>query len=673
MFTLLVSFVPLASSFAVAADPLENVAPVPGLFTSGGRDASMFARGFDPLRGETRSPVLDFHYTGNHSNYNQWANPRAQALFKVPDEVYIYDVPAAELDSDSATFTNISGYAKYAYEYSYSAVVLLVVNAGHAAGSGYVQWALNNSQNMVGLKRHYTTSFKVDTYGPSVIRELMQEGGPQSKTAFAEELKLLPATRSSNADKLAYSDFVSKFGTHYVSSAVFGSMLDTYITLSKDVAVQIGVDVSADIEIALEFLLFIIGLQADLNGHTRAELNATFSESASATIAAYGGDVSLFARGNYSAWLDTVDLNPVPVNATYTSVTELVSDPVKKVNLQQHIIEYLAPVKAGILLRDAQTRSCAMPPGADAIFSSLPNPVSHSSSSLRVGAANDNDNNVWAQQSDGSPKTPLPSLSLARMGHGFDIRSGAVLSPLTTPLTYDDNQLFYDPISRDSYAVPDGLNMQALASVCVAGEYSLYLNVSMCVDAALDASAAALNLWLPSFITGLPFGADIFLAFLDVAAGLDAKFFVGGGGFFSIDFGFDVYELSQPVPSSSGAHRIDPQFAADIAALPAPSSKSPTADVVVDGTTAAAYRAVIDKYGSHYVSRETLGGYCNFTVSFDASWSANASISAEVLVSVFRCARISVVSSLFATFFYRSLSRLHRSTSTSKRLASSSR
>ena len=93
----------------------------------------------------------------------------------VGTQVYIYDVPASELDSESAAFTNLTSFMQYEYNYHYSAVILLIVNAGHAggrfnnvarlitlesmvSGSGYVSWALNNSHNILGMKRHYTTS-----------------------------------------------------------------------------------------------------------------------------------------------------------------------------------------------------------------------------------------------------------------------------------------------------------------------------------------------------------------------------------------------------------------------------------------------------------------------------------------------------------------------------------
>jgi hypothetical protein len=54
-----------------------------------------------------------------------------------------------------------------------------VYNHAGGAGSGTVNFALNNSRDLVGMKRHFTTSFKMDLYEPSVIKHMMQTGGPQ--------------------------------------------------------------------------------------------------------------------------------------------------------------------------------------------------------------------------------------------------------------------------------------------------------------------------------------------------------------------------------------------------------------------------------------------------------------------------------------------------------------
>jgi hypothetical protein len=78
-----------------------------------GREGSIFGRGFDPLRMEPRHPVIDYHYTGNSSNFNQWASPRSDKPFKLPDEVYIYDIPSSEMVSETQVFENISTYMKY--------------------------------------------------------------------------------------------------------------------------------------------------------------------------------------------------------------------------------------------------------------------------------------------------------------------------------------------------------------------------------------------------------------------------------------------------------------------------------------------------------------------------------------------------------------------------------
>ena len=57
--------------------------------------------------------MIDYHYTGNSSNYNTWASPRADRAFKLPDEVYIYDIPTSEMLSEQEVFHNLSSWMDY--------------------------------------------------------------------------------------------------------------------------------------------------------------------------------------------------------------------------------------------------------------------------------------------------------------------------------------------------------------------------------------------------------------------------------------------------------------------------------------------------------------------------------------------------------------------------------
>jgi hypothetical protein len=83
-----------------------------------------------------------------------------------------------------------------------------------------------------------------------------------------------------------------------------------------------------------------------------------------------------------------------------------------------------------------------------------------------------------------------------------------------------------------------------------------------------------------------------------------------------------VFKTDQSMDHST----LDPEFAKEMSALPQPGTNiSATSD---------AYGAVVQKWGSHYVSSETYGGYCNFTVSFDESWGASMQLSHEELMDM---------------------------------------
>ena len=121
------------------------------------------------------------------------------------------------------------------YQYHWSAVILIVANAAKVDASGFMKWAFNETAHMSKLTQNYATSFKVDLHESSVLKSEMQAGGQQANSTFVREQALLPPTRSSAADKALYTEFIEKFGTHYVSSAVFGTSLETMVMSSMSV------------------------------------------------------------------------------------------------------------------------------------------------------------------------------------------------------------------------------------------------------------------------------------------------------------------------------------------------------------------------------------------------------------------------------------------------------
>ena len=69
---------------------------------------------------------------------------------------------------------------------------------------------------------------------PAVIKYMMQNGQVLSNTSLALAQAALPKTRTSDADKAAYSALLDRYGSFYVDSAWLGGRVDVYVSINKD-------------------------------------------------------------------------------------------------------------------------------------------------------------------------------------------------------------------------------------------------------------------------------------------------------------------------------------------------------------------------------------------------------------------------------------------------------
>ena len=145
-----------ALGFLQAAARLPEV---PGLFTTGSSDGSLFARGFDPITGASKQGVVDFHYSGDADH--TWGQPETGRPFALPNELNIYSIPGRQMDTVDTDLTNITTVKTWKYKYHWSALILLVVNAAEIDASGFMKWAFNDTEHMSKLTEDYATSYKV--------------------------------------------------------------------------------------------------------------------------------------------------------------------------------------------------------------------------------------------------------------------------------------------------------------------------------------------------------------------------------------------------------------------------------------------------------------------------------------------------------------------------------
>lgn len=556
---------------------------IPGLLTNAGRDGSVFNRGFDPVMLESREPIITYHYTNNKSNYNQWLFPddgyESSAVYAVPDEMYVFATPGAEFDSTFEKFTNLSTVETWQYHDHWSAVIAIVYNSVRANFEGFVKYVVEEQGSLVALSEFQTVAYKVNLYSSSVLQSLMQVGGSQYDSPFATELRNLPANRQSDDDKAAYEHFIERFGTHYVSGAVYGSTLEFVVALNAQLAVAMGAEFDANLKISLELILIAMGMQFKAGGEGKASLNITFQERAYIVLSAMGGDSAALAAGNYSQWLDTVHLNPVPTNVSYTSIAELIGDPTIAQNFLDASSDYISYWNTSGTF---PAYSCASPPGTNLTIAQIPD-------TLRAPQLT---KEQALQRRRSKDPVPLPALALSSVGRTYDVKTGDLVLSTLPPPTFNDNNMWKDPFSGQVYQLPDNHLLTSAAAVCISAEEQVIANLSAVADMYATFSFAFYHFKL--------FHIPISINFKHITAGFAAELNEFASAMLMLEFRLSVFDLSRPA-----GLEMDAAFQADVAALPA--SASP------------AYDAFIGRWGSHYVGSESYGAYCNFTVTFDQS------------------------------------------------------
>lgn len=212
----------------------EWLAPIPGMFTAAGVGGSLFGRGYDPILGEVKAPVLDFHYNGYEGDSNVWRNPETGVSYKRPDEVIVFDNSASSTTTDVTVCRTFEQYAEFEERTHSSGFSIIVISYGEGDVTGYMREIFASNESIVMLTNRISTTHQLQMrWGPDIIKYLMQDGRKQSQTAIAQAQKLLPASRKTKAERNAYQAFINRFGTHYVDGAFFGGNLQGILVVKR--------------------------------------------------------------------------------------------------------------------------------------------------------------------------------------------------------------------------------------------------------------------------------------------------------------------------------------------------------------------------------------------------------------------------------------------------------
>lgn len=312
-------------------------------------------------------------------------------------------------------------------------------------------------------------------------------------------------------------------------------------------------------------------------------------------LSAFGGNAALVNTGEFQSWIDTVHLDPVPLDAKFTKLSELIADPAKRANVESAISDYLSvsPMKGlpqcatgiGPLVNGTQTPSSLMDAEADSSAVSRRRQQQVLSPGEKMDAA-----------------SALPGLQSSPLGHGFDVRTGEVKLPVAAATsTFDMGKTWYDALNKKTYSIPDGIDFLSTPSACFLEDQSIIRNESSAWNYFEKNSGFNVGVAYAGVRAGVSYTKDM----SQMRARLDN---------YSKTIG--ITHRWMTVYSASIGNKYENQnvmFLKQVDALP---------QSYGDGR---AYAEFIKYWGTHIVTGADFGGTCNFTTTFVSSKEATHS------------------------------------------------
>mmetsp|Transcript_29425 Transcript_29425/g.71723 ORF Transcript_29425/g.71723 Transcript_29425/m.71723 type:complete len:1018 (-) Transcript_29425:138-3191(-) len=484
------------------------------------------------------------------------------------------------------SFFNISSFKAWSYSFHESSTIALIYNQLEGGIDAYTNWALNEGGKVLFLNNRIGTSFKIDLWTSSVLRSAYQPGSSQQNSRFSLDQQGLPQDCKTDEEKRQYFDFIANYGTHYVESAILGYQLYTYLEIAQSDALKIGFSFESEARAAVEFLLFAVGLQANIDASIIANISNTLKARSTFGIISIGGNPTMLDVHSKGSWISTVNSLPGIVNVTYRNISDLILDQRRASCLQDCIDSYLSlgpyPKAAN---ENVPKASCAAPAGLNISFSDFPQ--SNVQRKMRVSHLE---------------AIPFPFLRDSSLGNVWDVKAGVVLGKIADTFTFVENNIWMYPFNDLIYKIPDGVNLEFTPAGCLKANLDFASNTSAYLQSWFGLSFDYFNVFafkvLPS---------DLFDAY---GAQYRAEFVERGLLKVDVLLAIELFSVS-----AKNHFRLDPTLISNMADLPLQGQSQ----------SLKAYDQFISKWGTHYISRLKFGGYCNISVTFERDHVANVS------------------------------------------------
>jgi len=311
----------------------NTLPPVPGI-------NSGIARGYDVVTETMRNPIVAYHYDYEET----WNNPYVDfELQAVPDELFLTNVPTNIIDKKIDIVTTWQSYAHMEEKYINANIGLglgdgISIDAAFGRSKKQVlQWLKNNTRN-IGTENRIIALYQLEMWPDFELH-------PRLKTMVDR----LPTTYASEEDKQKYGQIISLFGTHYISSSMFGSFVNFTTVFEASLFDKYTAEwVAHQVSLSLEWSKIKIGIDTGKNSSTE-KVDHVFSQHSQNYKDSEGGNPIVLESKGYEDWILTIPKNPAALRkhkCVMFPLHYLITNPAKKANMLKALQSY---VKTGII------------------------------------------------------------------------------------------------------------------------------------------------------------------------------------------------------------------------------------------------------------------------------------------------------------------------------------
>jgi len=156
-------------------------------------------------------------------------------------------------------------------------------------------------------------------------------------------------------DRDAYVNFVRTYGTHYTNGALMGGRLAMDMQIASTYFSKKSMN---EIISEAKSNFIIVSMHKGSKTSTQS-VDSQFSKFVNMTKYIEGGDIlGDYDAYHFSDWVKTIKNNPSVIDYTVGEISDLISDPVKKANIERAIDDYLLTDGTPLGSKDNPAASC---------------------------------------------------------------------------------------------------------------------------------------------------------------------------------------------------------------------------------------------------------------------------------------------------------------------------